>query len=653
MKKLRILIPVILALFLISNISLAKDKIMPLSQIKPGMKGIGKSVLKGTKISEFDVEIVGIMSWGTRNIIVAKLSGIPQGMEFPLEKTGVVAGMSGSPVYINGKNIGAIAYNLNQFPFQTLAGITPIEETLKINESSDSSNEMSSTIYQTSEIPLLFSTHPEKLQAIFEKHGLNLKILPMTATGMNSNQETNSSTELRPGSSITITYMRGDSSFEGTGTVTYVDGDKIYALGHPIFYEGNTSVPFYLSKILAIAQSHYYSYKITEGLVGNALGSIILDRPAGVMGIMGKEAKMIPLEISFKNKDLINEFNVEVAKFKYSHILMYFAVRDACDKFLSRKLDTNITLKVHSRIIVREKPEIRNINYFVLPKFGDPDDFSYEFMVKFFSKNIYAPLITSRFPVDFERINLDIEVLEGRKVYSLNKAFLTKGGKLIEGTSVKPGDIVELSVVLENADTLEKSIGKLTIPIPENVGEGDIEILINDSESYNPRDPSVKKKVAESLNYPENLEELIKALNEKLDKSRLYIQIIYPKNNKNTKEKESQETTTSKSEQNNEPNWKNWEKVENADELPLLKDEKPSELIKQIIVPLEFEGLAEVEEELSLEVKKPEPIVIAEKKQPSNSGAKFFAILIILVVVIICIFGWLDSRRKLFKKSNS
>lgn len=656
MQKLRILIPVILALFLISSIGLAKDDIMPLSQLKPRIKGIGKSVFEGTEIEGFNVEIVGIMNLGTRKLIVAKLSGKPKGMNISLEETGVISAMSGSPVYINGKNIGAIAFSFGPFHLEPLTAITPIESMLKIEKPDDSFEGPVSELPGT---PFFVSSHPKELRTLFEKQGLNFKILPMGTTGISTSQEADSATELKPGSSINIVVMEGDiMNFELIGTLTYIDGPKIYGLGHQIFNIGNVSFPFYLSKILTVFPSRYDSYKIFEKRIGEPLGTITLDRSAGVMGILGKKAEMIPLKISFQNKTELVEFNEKIANCKYSLLLMQMALETALKKFFNNEFsykdpNSDITLKVHLRALVKEKPEIRTVRYFVIPGALDLEFFKLD--LENFLSEFYVPLFRSRFPFEFEQITFDIEILEGKKAYGLDKAFLTKNGKLIEETPINPGDTVELSVVLKNADTLEKSIGKLTIPIPENISEGIIRILINDSMSYDPQDPFVKRKMKESLNYPESLEELIKAINEKLDENKLYIQIIYPEDiNAPKKEEENQKTqekTSSESKQDKGPTWQSWKKVEDADKLPVLKDEKPSEFIKQITIPLELEGMVWVTKELRHQIKKlkPKPIEAVKKKQPLNSRAQLLVILIaFIVVIIICI---LDSKRKLSKKT--
>lgn len=643
MKNLKILIPVILVLFLISSISLAKDDIMPLSQIKPGMKGIGKSVFKGTKIEGFNVEIVGIMNLGTRKLIIAKLSGKPKGMDLSLEETGVISAMSGSPVYIDGKNIGAIAYSLGPFHLQALTAITPLESMLKMEKSDDSLEE---PVSELSGVPFFVSSHPRELQALFEKQGLNFKILPMGTTGINLPKETDDPAELKPGSSINIVVMEGDMmNLELIGTVTYIDGLKIHGLGHPIFDVGNVSFPFYLSKILTVFPSRDGSYKIFEKRIGEPLGTITLDRSAGIMGILGKKAKMIPLKVSFKTKTKSIELNERIAEFRYSSLLVGLAIQTASEKFFNNefsKKDHNrdITLKVHLRTLIEGEPEIRTTRYFVVP--GSMSLlFLHEELRNLFQKEIYMPLLYSRFPFEFEQISIDVEVLEGGKIYDLDKTFLTKDGKLIENSqfslslplpsgvpldeaSICPGDTVELSIILKNADTLEEFLGKLTIPIPENTGPGPLEILIDDTTSYKPLDPFEQRKIAESFKYPKNLEELIGVLNKTSDRSKLYVQIIYPEEdataNKEKVEKADQQLqkeTMPKSKQDNKMVWQDWKEIKETDKLPLLEDEKPSKLIKQIVIPLDFEGIIQAHEKLRFQVVKPKLrlMELIQKKQ--------------------------------------
>jgi len=405
--------------------------------------------------------------------------------------------------------------------------------------------------------------------------------------------------------------------------------------------EGDVSFPFYLSKVLTIIPTKKGSLKLAEGRIGKALGTITQDRPSGVMGIIGKKAEMTPLKISLKSQANTREYNVRIAKCKHSLPFILLATNIAYSEFFNNEFSvkdpySDITVKVHLRTVIKGKPEVRTIRYFVLPRSIYLD--ALPLNLNGLLVQACKPLFESRFPVEFERIDLDIEVLKGKRIWSLDKAFLTKDGKLIEKSSpisldsfslgslplapvpdetlVRPGDAVELSIVLKNADTLEEFLGKLTIPIPENINSGNVEILINDIASdYEPEDPFEKRKMAESLSHPKNLEELITALNKNLDRNKLYIQIIFPESTTANKsllrlektDQGAQEKTASEPKQGKELIWQNWEKIKDTDELPLLKDEKPCKSIKQIVVPLDFEGIVRVKKRLRFRVEKPKP----------------------------------------------
>jgi len=315
------------------SLAQATTPIMPLSQIKPGMKGQGKSVFSGNKIESFDVEIIGLLEnvQPKKNWILARLSG--QG----LENTGVVAGMSGSPVYIDGKLIGSVAFSY-AFAKEAIAGITPIEEMLDISRKETETRLLSaasSGLFQsglTSEdlgraylntnfkgndygtadqilvpvrVPLIFSGFSSQafndFKGFFSQHNFQ----PILGAGTASAQKLNLSSQplvLNEGDAIGVQLMSGDLDLTAVGTVTYVDGNKILAFGHPFYNLGSVDYGLTKADVLTVVPSVESSFKLSS--TGQLIGRITQDRTSGVMGEIGSFPHYLPINIEIQDSPI-------------------------------------------------------------------------------------------------------------------------------------------------------------------------------------------------------------------------------------------------------------------------------------------------------------------------------------------------------------
>jgi len=279
------------------------DDVMPLDQVKRGMTGIGKTVFEGTKIEEFNVEVIDVLpnAMPKQDIIIVKLSG------HGLEDSGVVAGMSGSPVYINGKIIGAVAYAWS-FSKKPIAGVTPIENMLKDlqhpveqrrpggrivgnNTIKTASGEMAPVMS-----PLMVSGLAPSLMDELEEELAPFYLKPMRAGGGHALEP---SPELVPGAAVGVTLTRGDIQMDGIGTVTYRLGDKVVAFGHPFMGGGQWSLPMTGAYVHTILPSLAISTKMASSL--SEVGTLSQDRQSGICGQMGKKAAMIPVEVKVSN----------------------------------------------------------------------------------------------------------------------------------------------------------------------------------------------------------------------------------------------------------------------------------------------------------------------------------------------------------------
>jgi hypothetical protein len=284
--------------------------------LKPGMRGVGRTVFHDDRIEDFQVEILGVLENLTpkQSIILARLSG------GPLEHTGVLQGMSGSPVYIDGKLLGAVALG---FPFSKdpIAGIQPIEQMIAQATfappgtggpvktlahahrdlpalTTNSMRGGASSLGNLSEIstPLALSGLSSRTLQTFAADFRSFGFEPQQGVSVASPTSQPDTGRIEPGSMISVQLLSGDWSISADGTVTYVDGRKIYAFGHRFLDGGPTELPFARSRVVALLPTLTTSFKLC--LPGQSIGTILSDRATAVAGLMGRSASTIPLMIS-------------------------------------------------------------------------------------------------------------------------------------------------------------------------------------------------------------------------------------------------------------------------------------------------------------------------------------------------------------------
>lgn len=309
-----VLVGLVLLIFLPS--SQAGTEFFKIEDLRPGMKGVGRTCYRGTKPEEFQVEILGVLKGINpgASAVLAKFSGAF------LEKTGIFEGMSGSPVFIDGKLLGAVAFSYS-FAKEAIGGITPITQMVDAFEQTPDVSRGSSTIVvrksslwnfgpspdpgfskpleiaprDAKQQPVLASLGGHALVPIatplslggFDAETLRVFEPKFRAMGMSTLQGAGGqgpdsktgqeidSAPLEPGSNIVVPLVRGDLDVSAGGTVTYVDGNRLYAFGHSMFQLGFTELPMYKARAITVFPSLESSFKILES--GELAGSIRQD----------------------------------------------------------------------------------------------------------------------------------------------------------------------------------------------------------------------------------------------------------------------------------------------------------------------------------------------------------------------------------------
>src|SRR3984885_12672104 len=295
---------------------------IPLSQIHAGMKGVAYTVFQGTKPEAMDLEVLGVLkntNGPKGDVILIRLTGTKP------EYTGVVAGMSGSPVYFDGKLAGALAFRIGEFSKEPIAGVTPIADMLEISaldrspaeETSAVKPSMNSVAGRTAapgetsglpgsgnsaardftnylkpiETPLVFNGFSEEAIQLFAGQLGSAGIVPVMGAGSVSNDK--QPEPLEAGSAVSAILVRGDMDIEATCTVTYVDPQRLLACGHPLLQFGSVDLPMNKAEVLATLPSPLNAFKIVN--TTEPVGTFIQDRHTGIMGVFNRQPEMIPV----------------------------------------------------------------------------------------------------------------------------------------------------------------------------------------------------------------------------------------------------------------------------------------------------------------------------------------------------------------------
>src|SRR5688500_9051022 len=331
-----------LVVFLAAGLS-AQSRTFPVDELKAGMVGIGRTVFEGDRLDEFKVHILGVLRnvIGTRrNLILARLEG------GPLAHTGVIAGMSGSPVYIDGRLVGAVSYSLGQFSKEPIAGITPIDEMIEAATFGGprrqaarvelqmplTPDSLRASLRQAFSWMRPFADSPADVQVFGDgsvSPGIGTMLrpiatpltlggfeggfidpvasafrdqgfVPVMAGGMGQTASSRTAAPLRPGDPVGVALMSGDLELGATGTVTEVDGNRVYAFGHPFYGLGPTQFPMTRAYVHTILPSMISSMKIAS--TGEVIGTVQQDRFTTIAGTLGPGPALIPVTINLTSE---------------------------------------------------------------------------------------------------------------------------------------------------------------------------------------------------------------------------------------------------------------------------------------------------------------------------------------------------------------
>lgn len=506
----------------------AQPNIIPVEQIHAGMKGTALTVFEGTKPEEMEVEILGVLhnSNGPKgSIILARLHG--KTVEF----TGVVAGMSGSPVYIDGKLAGAIAFRIGEFSKQPIAGITPIQEMLEIGEmdsspAPDSQSAIKSPPAATTrtsgpgmpaattgyanylrpiETPLVVTGFSEDTMRMFGSRLAQVGIVPVMGVG--SVSETRQPDPVVPGSAISAVLVRGDMNMAATCTVTYVDPTRLLACGHPILQFGQVQMPMYKAEVLATLPSASNAFKIVN--VTESVGTFVQDRHTGILGRFGQEARMIPVTLTIHGAGPAKQFHYEVVNNgKLTPTAMMATVYQALQGVNDSGED--ITYRLKGTIDVAGFPAVNLQNMFAPADAGGPTAAAVAASIGERFNRIYENPYGR---AEFKQVNLDFDLLRERRWARLESA-------RTDVTEVRPGDEITVEAVLRPYRG-ERILRQISVKIPTSTPRGPLRILVSDGDSLDRL-----RRMPPAFGRKLDLASTIAMLNQERSNNRLYVSLL-------------------------------------------------------------------------------------------------------------------------------
>jgi hypothetical protein len=498
---------ILLTFFILSaSTAFSNDLFMSISEIRPGMKGIGKTVFHGTQIETFQVDIIDIVKGegGISYFILANLSG-----DKIEEGGGISAGMSGSPVYIDDRLIGAVSYAW-EMSEHNLCLVTPIQEMLEIFKFPYDNYQTTAQEYKinnflcfagenTSKIIMKntmennsFPELTDREEIIFypvvspiiingikgrtlDRLNSSLKkfnLMTIQGTGFNESNEINfqevgesPSNKIKAGSAIGIQLTRGDVNITSIGTVTYREGDKILALGHPFLKKGRVS--FLLSAIHVYHSLPNMVMPFKLGSPLNLVGKVVQDREAGILAILNSYPRIIPLKIKVTdvNSGLSYQMGVQIIN---NYDLLEPLVSNITVQAIDNALD-RIGIGT-AQVEIEIKGERKGQELLRKNMYYSSDDIAIQAITEI--PEIIDLIANNYFEiVDLTAINIDIKIDNKKKIGRIEEVVL-------EDSSIKSGDHLEAKIKIRpfRGELIEKM---LTIQIPSDTPPGEALLMVN------------------------------------------------------------------------------------------------------------------------------------------------------------------------------
>ena len=527
-QPLRKLCLAILVVYLVAGSGTARatdePATFPLSDVKPGLKGVVYTIFEGDQVEKVDLEVIGVLhnAVGPKlDIILVRLLGDK------VHQTGVVAGMSGSPVYFDGRLAGALSLKLGNFTKEAIGGVTPIADMREIeqgpspalpasagnsarvvlpDEFAMDTSTGSGRFLVPIETPLVTSgLYPETLA----RFGKDFASWGMTTMAGGSAAPSPDDAKLQPGDMVGIDLVEGDLSISSGCTVTTVVGNQILACGHPLFGFGTVQMPLSRAHVIMTLASAAASTKIIS--TGATIGTLTQDRQTAVMGTLGPGPAMIPLDVTLDTATEQKKYHFEVIESpQLTPTLVATAAYNgivgspAYGEGATLQMDGTIDLKGHTPVQLEDlfapNDQTTPVAFYVATEVMA--DFA-----RIYSNPYEMPKI--------ERIDLHVKALTEHRWATIDNAW-------VERSEVRPGDSVEVKVLLRPYRGAP-FIQEIPVTIPAQTTRGALQLVVSGADFLN---RNVQSLAATSQGQLPGLEELIQLTNRERHNDRLYATLL-------------------------------------------------------------------------------------------------------------------------------
>jgi hypothetical protein len=519
--------------------------ILPLSQVRPGMQGYAYTIFAGDQIEKFDLEVIGVMPnflGPQQSIILVQLKGEK------VEHTGVVAGMSGSPVYLDGKLAGALSLKLGVFTKEAIGGVTPIEDILhpagpnnatpvsaSIQTQSPAPTYSSTQVQSQSQpaqitvprdtaarnglpsgsslepiaTPLVFSGFQQETLRQFAPEISNFGFV--AAQGGTAAPQPDDK-KLAPGDMAGMVLVSGDASINSACTVTAVQADRVYLCGHPFLSLGDVALPMARSRVVTTLSSSLASTKIVN--VGGPIGTITGDHLTAVTGKLGATPSMIPLDLSVSTPLGNKKLHFEIVDHpKLTPLLVALTSFNGLTQ--NSVYGEGMTLHLSGEIRLKGHAPVQIENTYAPGDFLGGDGLPIALGVQ----AIFNRLFTNTYEIpNVEAVALKVESIPGRQSFTIESAWLEKG-------EAAPGENLRVRVLLHPYRG-EAHIEETTVHVPDQIARGTmLRVMVTDGDLLNRASRGFQLSASGG---PPGLDQLIALLNRERRNDRLYVGLFMP-----------------------------------------------------------------------------------------------------------------------------
>jgi hypothetical protein len=461
----------------------------PLSQVHRGLMGTAWTVFTGTKPEPMQVEILGVLR-GVRgpghDMILAQLHGAKP------EYTGVVAGMSGSPVYIGNKLLGSLSYRIGQFSKDPIAGITPIAQMLEVRDlpmdvapaqpagtippaSPADGMGAGGMAFQAMETPLVMSGFRPEAIGLWQKRMAGTGLETVAAGGGSGSSLPGTDilpaavASIVPGSAVSAQLVRGDLEIAATCTVTYVDPKQLLACGHPILQAGPVSMPMTSADVVATLASPLNAFKIVN--TGEPIGTFTEDRDAAIRGVLGEKPHMIPVHITVHGPESERKLNIEMVDLpSLTPQAMLVTLYDALLE--TNESTADMSYHLTGSINLDGYPP-SPLDLWVAGSDGTPAPMTAAVLVGERFTELYA---NGTRQGTVRAIDLHIEAVPRRLQVEMETA------RIVSGDIVRAGDTVVVEATVRSWQRPARNV-RIPITLPVRLAAGNVRLLVSDAET--------------------------------------------------------------------------------------------------------------------------------------------------------------------------